>query len=351
MSRSLKLHSLHIIESDVNGDSLITWSFPASNQSFSDLILSRSKLMNASRKNTIDFIFGRHLHDWYYIQAMPFAKEQLSQVKQFCVILRCKDFHPEKYQEFCKFLGDIYNICGNPSLMATAFISVNVHGFWNHEQFGTFNFDKFTAVSAFYATSACMRGLILEFGLEIILICVALLLKKRIVIFDSNLRFLLDSTRTMPLLSWHRQNWDIVHPFIDLSKTNEVFNLKSLQHYVAGVTDPSIEDKEYLFDVLVNMPRREIYVASHAKENFVLSKIHKDIASQLVSLAQNDECSNQDIVQELSSTIGDLISNLKSLASDQNGMLSPDCITSRNLTASKEKFLINLAVAEGLMKM
>ncbi|EDV19741.1 expressed hypothetical protein [Trichoplax adhaerens] len=155
----------------------------------------------------------------------------------------------------------------------------------------------------------------------------------------------------MPLLSWHRQNWDIVHPFIDLSKTNEVFNLKSLQHYVAGVTDPSIEDKEYLFDVLVNMPRREIYVASHAKENFVLSKIHKDIASQLVSLAQNDECSNQDIVQELSSTIGDLISNLKSLASDQNGMLSPDCITSRNLTASKEKFLINLAVAEGLMKM
>lgn len=53
--------------------------------------------------------------------------------------------------------------------------------------------------------------------------------------------------RTLPLLVWHRQNWNIVYPYMSLDEGD------TLKHsYIAGFTDPAIETHEELYDVLVN---------------------------------------------------------------------------------------------------
>lgn len=46
--------------------------------------------------------------------------------------------------------------------------------------------------------------------------------------------------RSVPAFVWHRQNWSIVHPYIELSK-DEVAEIQNLNHYVAGFTDATIE--------------------------------------------------------------------------------------------------------------
>lgn len=53
----------------------------------------------------------------------------------------------------------------------------------------------------------------------------------------------------MPLLVWHRQNWNIVYPNVSLDD-GEPETLK--MSYVAGFTNPAIETHQELYDVLVN---------------------------------------------------------------------------------------------------
>ena len=114
-------------------------------------------------------------------------------------------------------------------------------------------------------------GLAKLFGLETILLYNALLLKKKVVVYAPDLQTLLDicryswfllfieqllddfvfvsKNRTMPLLVWHRQNWNIVYPNISLDD-GEPETLK--MSYVAGFTNPAIETHQELYDVLVN---------------------------------------------------------------------------------------------------
>ena len=57
--------------------------------------------------------------------------------------------------------------------------------------------------------------------------------------------------RTLPLFVWHRQNWDIVYPQLELEET-ELSTLTSHGTYVAGFTDPAIEGRTDLYDLFVN---------------------------------------------------------------------------------------------------
>ena len=57
--------------------------------------------------------------------------------------------------------------------------------------------------------------------------------------------------RTLPLLVWHRQNWNIVYPDVSLDE-GELESLKKQPSYVAGFTDPSIEARADMYDLFVN---------------------------------------------------------------------------------------------------
>lgn len=48
--------------------------------------------------------------------------------------------------------------------------------------------------------------------------------------------------RSLPALVWHRQNWDIAFPVVEI-EDSEVDVLKETTSYVAGVTDASVEGR------------------------------------------------------------------------------------------------------------
>ena len=50
---------------------------------------------------------------------------------------------------------------------------------------------------------------------------------------------------------WHRRNWNIVFPWLELDDT-ELADLSTHGTYVAGFTDPDIEGRTDLYDLFVN---------------------------------------------------------------------------------------------------
>ena len=72
--------------------------------------------------------------------------------------------------------------------------------------------------------------------------------------FDCDLIFTWPPTflnRTLPLFVWHRQNWNIIYPWLELEE-KELSDLSSHGTYVAGFTDPAIEGRTDLYDLFVN---------------------------------------------------------------------------------------------------
>jgi hypothetical protein len=124
------------------------------------------------------------------------------------------------------------------------------------------------------------------FGMEIILLWTAMLTQKRVVVFAEKLVlllriirfrllsfFLIDillsnitlltslfiiklKYRAFPLFVWHRQNWNILRPYVKLAE-QDLTDLRSAGVYVAGFTDPSVKKREELYDILVDGKKKQ----------------------------------------------------------------------------------------------
>ena len=94
-------------------------------------------------------------------------------------------------------------------------------------------------------------ALVRSFGVEFVLMWTAVLLKKRVIVLGTELGELQLTVRTLPALAWHRQNWGLMHPLVNLEES-EVAGLKESGVYVAGCLDPAVKGREDLYDVLVD---------------------------------------------------------------------------------------------------
>lgn len=153
---------------------------------------------------------------------------------------------------------------------------------------------------------------------------------------------------------------------------------------MAGCSNSSISSRTDLYDLLVNIPAREITVASHAKgnrkkeqilrkviyntvvvylliilecisyipESLTMTKTHKEIALFMVQLCENQNYTEAQIISEISDKTQDLLNQLTSLATvqapDGKKMISVEIFREKNLAPAVESFLINLAIAENL---
>ena len=63
---------------------------------------------------------------------------------------------------------------------------------------------------------------------------------------------------------WHRQNWDILYPHVDLVEV-ELESLELRSGIVIGSIDPSIEGHTELYDLFINGENSFVYlVCIHA---------------------------------------------------------------------------------------
>ncbi|XP_032235611.2 DENN domain-containing protein 10 isoform X2 [Nematostella vectensis] len=346
------LASLSVIEKDSNGDVLWTWCFPAVTPAFRQIVMRKCCLNSEKGQELVSFCYGQLQRKWYYLYTTDVKNSSvMPKVTHVTVVLLAKDFHPEKYRSLTRLLSSGLLDTGNPAEMLEQYLSVLTKGICSDSEDGSmFNLKEYNPRAAFLEKS--LKDVVNIFGVETILVYTALLLKKRVAVYTPRLPTLLDITRTLPVLVWHRQNWSILHPYVDLEE-DEIEELKSSVTYIAGFTDASIENRTDLYDLLMNVATGEVTIPTHAKETFQMGKVHKDIAMFMVEASKNEEMSDQAFIKELTNKTKDLVNNLQKLGVDTEDGKPPkitlDGLRQRKLTAIMENFLFNLAAAEGLV--
>ncbi|XP_022086595.1 protein FAM45A-like [Acanthaster planci] len=349
MAALIDLLAAGLIEKDVNSDVLWVWSYPVVTAKQRELI-QRKGCLSPSNNTVVSYVYGQHRRQWFYIRTEEVNDAPaLPKVKSFSLVLLTRDFNPEKYSLLSKILCHAYLASGNPASMLEHYLSVVTKGSCRSEDNGMFKVQDFDMRKAFAAAS--VKDVINMFGMESILIYTALLLKKRIAVYHPKVEDLLHFVRALPCLVWHRQNWSLLFPYVDLESDDEIQELKATSSYVAGFTNEAVESRMDLFDLFVNMPAAEIAIAPNAKEHFTMGKLHKDIAQVMISSAQDETVSNKQTIVDISNKTMELINNLKSLSDsgpDGTGKVSIEALRERKMPPATENFLFSLAAAEGL---
>ncbi|CAB3987504.1 Hypothetical predicted protein [Paramuricea clavata] len=351
---SSELKCVAIIEKDTNHDVLWTWSFPAVDPSLQLLISKKCCIKSGENDNEtiVPFMYGQHNRLWYYLLTTSVKDTpSLPKVTHFAVVLVTKDFNPERYEELSELFRRSYMDTGSPTVLLQQYLAVMTKGSCETAGEEIFDISNFAPRKAFL--SASIKDVINIFGVETILIYTAVLLKKKIVFYSPRIETLLNITRAIPQLVWHRQNWNILHPLIDSNDETDIQNLTSTRYYIAGFTDASVENRNELYDIFANISDGEVSIAPHAKDTFQMGKVHKDMAMFMVNNAKEEEKSDEQLVTELSDKTQSLINNLKGLAvaneDNTRHVIKLEKLRERKLTSAMENFLYNLAAAEGMV--
>uniref|UniRef100_A0A7S4I0E9 UDENN domain-containing protein n=1 Tax=Vannella robusta TaxID=1487602 RepID=A0A7S4I0E9_9EUKA len=223
--------ALGIIERDTNSDVMLTWSYPIIDAEVEKVLLSRANLAG----DFVPFTFSKFNNQWIYIVSTPVEHEEeeptdeeeedklsndtgkeysgpLGRVEAFSICMLCKDYNPEMYATLCKLFVDVYKKTGTPINVLQGFLRVLTSG-----KVGDFDQEDFPARDALLATS--IKDIIKIFGIEIILLWTALMMKKRVVVYCDKSSTLLRVIRSFPLFIWHRRDWDLLHPFTNMVRT------------------------------------------------------------------------------------------------------------------------------------
>lgn len=132
------------------------------------------------------------------------------------------------YATLCKLFVGVYKKTGTPINVLQGFLRVLTSG-----KVGDFDRDDFPARDALLATSIkgeyqqsqnlkttnIFLDIIKIFGIEIILLWTALMMKKRVVVYCDKSSTLLRVIRSFPLFIWHRRDEDLLHPFNNMVST------------------------------------------------------------------------------------------------------------------------------------
>jgi len=113
-----------------------------------------------------------------------------------------------------KLFVEVYKKTGTPISVLQGFLRVLTVG-----RVGDFNQEDYSQRDALLATS--IKDIIKIFGIEIILLWTALMMKKRVAVYCDRSSTLLRVIRAFPLFIWHRRDWDLIHPYTKMDD-NEI---------------------------------------------------------------------------------------------------------------------------------
>ncbi|KAG5831009.1 DENN domain-containing protein 10 [Anguilla anguilla] len=340
--------SVGLIEKDVNHDVLWVWCYPSVSAELRDVLLRKCCLtLEGSVLHT--FVFGQFSRTWYYITTVEVQEPTaLKKVTHFSIVLTAKDFNPEKYAAFSRVLCRMYSKHGSPVRMMEGYIAVLTKGVCQSDENGSFLIRDYDARKAYLAGS--IKDVVSQFGMESIILYTALMLKKRVVVYHPRIEALLEFTRVLPALTWHRKDWSILHPYVHLNDT-ELESLRLCTGYVAGFVDPEISNRPDLFDVYVNLPDSEITISQNAKEAMTMGKLHKDIGLLMVQSAEHADRTDGQVIKDISVKTKEILTNLTSLAEEcEDSKITLETLKRRRLPSATENFLFHLAAAEQLLK-
>ncbi|XP_039214360.1 DENN domain-containing protein 10 isoform X2 [Crotalus tigris] len=340
-----------LIEKDTNGDALWVWCYPSTTTSFRDLLLRKCCLTDEN-KQLHTFLFGQYKLTWFYITTMEIPEAStLKRVTHFSIVLTTKDFNPEKYAAFSRILCRIYLKYRTPVKMMESYISVLTKGICQSEENGSFLSKDFDIRKAYLAGS--VKDIVFQFGMETVILYTALMLKKRIVVYHPRIETILEFTRALPALVWHRQDWSILHSYVHLND-DELEALKMCPGYIAGCIDSEVNNRIDLYDVYVNLAESEITISHQAKEAMTMGKLHKELGQLIVQSAEDPEKSNSQVIKDVSLKTKEILTNLASFTEvthdGEKPSLNLEALKQKRFPPATENFLYHLAAAEQMLK-
>ncbi|KAK6293422.1 hypothetical protein J4Q44_G00357480 [Coregonus suidteri] len=340
--------SVGLIEKDMNADTLWVWCYPSVSAEFREVLLSKCCLRQDSQ-GLHTFVFGQFCRTWYYISTVEVQEPTaLKKATHFSIVVTAKDFNPEKYAAFSRVLCRMYIKHGSPVKMMEGYIAVLTKGICQSDENGSFLIKDYDVRKAYLAGS--VKDVVSQFGMETIILYTALMLKKRVVVHHPRVEALLEFTRALPALTWHRKDWSILYPYVHLTNS-ELENLRTCTGYVAGFVDPEVSNRSDLFDVYVNLPDSEITVSQSAKEAMAMGKLHKDIGLVIVQSAEDPDRTDGQVIKDISIKTREILANLTSLAEEcENSKITLETLKQHHFPPATENFLFHLAAAEQLLK-
>ncbi|CAI9620842.1 unnamed protein product [Staurois parvus] len=345
------LSSVALIERDQNGDTLWVWCYPFVTVEMRQLLLRKCRLQEEERP-LYTFLYGQHRRIWFYITPtrVDGGGSALDKVTHFCVVLTAKDFNPEKYAAFGQILSRIYETHGSPVPMVETYISVFTKGTCQSKDNGTFLCRDYDQRKAFMSGS--VKDVVLQFGMESVILYTALMLKKRIVVYHPKVEALLEFSRSLPALVWHRQDWSILQPYVHLIP-DEIDALKSISGYIAGFQEADVINRSDLYDIFVNLAENTISISHSAKEALTLGKLHKEIGQLMVQSAEDSDKTESQVIKRICVKTREILSILSSLSQEtadrDRPTLNLEQLQQKKFPPATENFLMHLAAAEQML--
>jgi len=231
-------------------------------------------------------------------------------------VIIAKDFNPEKYETLTKIFVKIYLKSGQIERLLSYYLTLLIKGSFrvSEDQLNNckkFNLEDYESVDTIHAKST-IKSVIKMFGLDVILIYTALVLKRRVVVYHHKLDPLLQFIRVLPVFVWHRPDaYQMLYPCVELSSTTEIQDLQSHTHYIAGFLESDVQSGSDLYDIYVNLAAIEITVSHTSKDVFAMTKTHKEIAVFMTRQADSHTTTDSDLIRDICDKNLELIKNLK----------------------------------------
>jgi len=301
-------------------------------------------------------LFSKFNNTWIYILPVINTNSRaLPSVQVFSIALVSQTFDPEKHGDLAKLMAKAYAESGDPLRILEGFLSVFAKGAWEAKAasgavMGRFVENEYDPRMAMLQSS--IKALVSGLGQESIYLWSALLCKKRVVMYSASVEKLQHAVRATPLLVWHRNStWQALRPLVNLENTVELADLKTSTTYVAGFTEPSVRNREDLFDLFVDLDASTFKISEHAQNEFLLCSVHKDMANYLMeAAASGDADDHQDMIKGTCVKTKQVLAKLDSLKSDHG--LGKATIAREDLESlggkNLDTFLWQVAIAEGM---
>ncbi|CAL8078302.1 unnamed protein product [Orchesella dallaii] len=300
-----KVIACHVIELDKGDGMMKTWSYPASERVQMDICFRKiAKIKKSISAAGAIAKYYKYCKTWHYINISPpllesgmkIAEKEFLRIDRVAVVIETEDFNPVRYEEFGNLFIRVFVAEADPTILLRQFLSLVVTGKCHWEN-TTIKASKFDSILPFQDFR--VRSLITTFGIETIVLLTAVLRKQRVVVYNRKVDGLIRDVLSILALGSRSDNqWDNVYPWVG-DNDDELAQFTDMNFYIVGCANATIENRPGFHDIFVNIPAAEISVASHAKENMMMSKPHKEVALFMVQLSENEEISEYDLIQEI----------------------------------------------------
>jgi len=332
-------NAVSIIELDINGD-LLAWSYPIVSKTVDAVLRGRCGI----KTDSTTFRFSKFKNEWQYFQSFVVVNKPNTKVLKAAVCVVSQIFNPAKFAVLLNLFGQLYLEDCSPTPVLQAYLSVFITG-KTETKYGNFIDKEWDDRRAFISP---VKKTFELFGIETILIWVAMITRKRVMVYADKVEDLQNLIRSFPLIgAWHRQNWDLLRPFINLTEA-ELADCRDAGVFVAGCTDASCSNYKEMYDLFIDVTSKSFSIGDSARGDFALAKFHKELITGFLKSASED--TDQNVIKNMALKTKELLANLETFKVEHSDgkYVTLEDLQKLKLPANMDRFLFNVALAEGM---